>query len=244
LKDLNSKTRSDQIAHVLRDDILTGRYRVGERLPSERDLAARFHASRGAVREAFRGLEQLGLTTVGHGGARVSALEDANLDIIGRLLVVRDVPDLDLIGQVLEVIGGLYRIALQQMITRATNEELDSVREVIGQLADLSLTAEQQMAVRVRMGELLMEKSHNLLLRLINNSLRTQLVDPNQSGVLPKADASEFLKPVAQLDEAIKARNTEGADQAIGEIAAIDRRLILAAITQQLNQGKSAGAES
>ena len=244
MTELNTETRSDQIAHVLRDDILAGRYRVGERLPSERDLAARFHASRGAVREAFRRLEQLGLATISHGGARVLALEEANIDIIGPLLTIGEVPDLDLVGQVLDVIGGLYRIALQQMIERASNEELDSARAVIGQLADLSLTAEQQMQVRNEVGQFLMEKSHNLLLRLINNSLRSPFVDRDQSGVLPQADANEFREPVARLDEAIQSRDAESADQAISEIAAIDRRLIITTITQQLQQGSSAGAQS
>jgi GntR family transcriptional regulator len=45
--------KSDQIADALIQDVLTGRYRVGERLPSERDLVTRFDANRGAVREAM-----------------------------------------------------------------------------------------------------------------------------------------------------------------------------------------------
>ena len=92
--------------------------------------------------------------------------------------------------------------------------------------------------------EVQMEKSHNLLLRLINNSLRTQLVDPDRSDVLPKTDANELLTPVTQLDEAIQARDAERADRAIGEIAAIDKRLIMALVTQQLEQINSAGAQS
>ena len=46
-------SKHDQIAHSLTHDILQGQYRPGERLPSERDLAARFDANRGAVREAM-----------------------------------------------------------------------------------------------------------------------------------------------------------------------------------------------
>ena len=53
--------KSDQVANALIDDVLNGQYRVGERLPSERDLVARFDANRGAVREAMAKLVQLGL---------------------------------------------------------------------------------------------------------------------------------------------------------------------------------------
>jgi DNA-binding FadR family transcriptional regulator len=49
----SSNTISQEIADTLRDEVLRQRYRSGDRFPSERDLAARFDASRGAVREAL-----------------------------------------------------------------------------------------------------------------------------------------------------------------------------------------------
>ena len=62
--------KSDQIADALIHDVLTARYRAGERLPSERDLVTRFDANRGAVREAMAKVAQLGLADVLPGGAR------------------------------------------------------------------------------------------------------------------------------------------------------------------------------
>ena len=41
---------TDEIAEVLRGEILDQRYREGDRLPSERAMAARFNASRGAIK--------------------------------------------------------------------------------------------------------------------------------------------------------------------------------------------------
>ena len=49
-------SKHEEIAAGLIKDILSGRYRVGERLPSERDLAGRFDANRGSVREAMKKL--------------------------------------------------------------------------------------------------------------------------------------------------------------------------------------------
>jgi DNA-binding FadR family transcriptional regulator len=170
------------------------------------------------------------------------AVENANIDIIGPLLTLHDVPDIDLVEQVLDVMGGLFKIALQQMIKRASDEELEASRGLIRRLSDSSLSAEQQMQVRMELGRFFMAKSHNLLLRLINNSLRTQFVDHEQSDVLPAADPSEFADPVARLDAAIAARDTDSATRASEEIAAIDRRLILAAIAQAHPQKDTAGA--
>ncbi len=65
---MKSAPLSERISAELRDEILRGRYRPGERLPSERDLAQRFEVHRGAVREALKKLEQLGLAKIEAGG--------------------------------------------------------------------------------------------------------------------------------------------------------------------------------
>ena len=49
----HTNTKSHEIADILRTEILRQQYRSGERMPSERDLAASFDTSRGAVREAL-----------------------------------------------------------------------------------------------------------------------------------------------------------------------------------------------
>src|SRR5215208_5388617 len=62
-------TRSSQIHAGLRADILAGRLGSGAALPSERRLAEDLGASRHAVREALKRLEEGGLVTISHGGA-------------------------------------------------------------------------------------------------------------------------------------------------------------------------------
>ena len=64
VKSVETMSKHEEIADSLTRDILTGQYRVGERLPSERDLSSRFEANRGAVREAMKklNLNQLKVT--------------------------------------------------------------------------------------------------------------------------------------------------------------------------------------
>src|SRR3954470_1419826 len=54
----------EQIAQKLARDIATGRYELGQRLPSERELAQNFGVSRPTVREAIIALELDGLVEV------------------------------------------------------------------------------------------------------------------------------------------------------------------------------------
>ena len=63
-------SRTEEIAAVLKREILMGQYRPGERLPSERDLSKRFETSRGTVREALKKLEQLGIASIQLGGQK------------------------------------------------------------------------------------------------------------------------------------------------------------------------------
>ncbi len=61
-------TQESAIAAELRDDILRGQYRLGERLPSERDLGERFGVRRSTARAAVKRLEKLGIADVQRGG--------------------------------------------------------------------------------------------------------------------------------------------------------------------------------
>ena len=65
---------SEIIAGILRRQIIKGDLALGDNLPPEPDLIARFHVSRPTVREAMRMLEAEGLIRVGRGirnGARI-----------------------------------------------------------------------------------------------------------------------------------------------------------------------------
>jgi GntR family transcriptional repressor for pyruvate dehydrogenase complex len=58
----------EAVVEQIRSALKGGRYRVGEQLPPERDLAAAFGVSRTVVREAVRVLELSGVLIVRHGG--------------------------------------------------------------------------------------------------------------------------------------------------------------------------------
>jgi DNA-binding FadR family transcriptional regulator len=72
------RRRHDAIAEQIKDLVVTEGLRPGERLPSERDLMARFAASKGSVREALSALAAQGVVrtrTGPGGGVFLSAIE-------------------------------------------------------------------------------------------------------------------------------------------------------------------------
>ena len=127
-------TISHEIASLLRDEILRSQYRRGERLPSERDLAARFNASRGAVREALSQLEQLGLIRILPGGARVQAIDAASIAILGPLMAIDVLPDPLLVDQFLQTFGALAALTARSAINQASNEEMLNLQGMVERL--------------------------------------------------------------------------------------------------------------
>lgn len=88
-----SKQRlSDVVAQTLQDEILS--LAVGDRLPTEAELAERFEVSRTVVREATRLLVQRGLVTVSPGrGMAVAAVDGSVIaEQYGLLLRLSEAP--------------------------------------------------------------------------------------------------------------------------------------------------------
>jgi len=63
-KNLPRRNTTDLIVGEIQDLILSNRLKVGDRLPSERDLAEKFRVSRNVLREALSVLRQRGLVEV------------------------------------------------------------------------------------------------------------------------------------------------------------------------------------
>ncbi|MFT7686295.1 MAG: GntR family transcriptional repressor for pyruvate dehydrogenase complex [Candidatus Azotimanducaceae bacterium] len=171
------RSKVEDICDILRDEILSGQYRPTERLPSERDLSARFDANRGAVREALKKLEQLGITTITPGGVRVVPIEDASLSILGPLVDLQKVPNPVLVGQLLEVLGALLSMAARTAIERASADELTEMRNIVGKLIKNVNDSESQHQGWRELATLFAKVSNNLVLRLILNGLKAQITN-------------------------------------------------------------------
>jgi DNA-binding FadR family transcriptional regulator len=88
-----------QVADQLRDAIVDGRFRPGDELPTERDLALQFAVSRTTVREALRSLQAQALIEVRASPFRpvVSAHTSALADAFGLTMRMGHASVLDLI---------------------------------------------------------------------------------------------------------------------------------------------------
>jgi len=222
----NPTRKHEEIAESLTQDILVGQYRTGERLPSERDLAARFEANRGAVREAMKKLEQLGLASIHQGGARVCPVEEASLDVIGHLLALGDLPDEDLVDEIMQVLAALITLAAEATVRRATDEQLAQIREKLQPLRNEQPDHLANSVARFELMRAIMLTSGNLVCQLIARSLLLQFVPrmaPLEGYVEPDLTTQRTF--AERLDTALATRNVEGVRSAFELLSTFNREV-------------------
>ena len=222
--------KHDQIAGSLIQDILSGQYRVSERLPSERDLATRFDANRGAVREAMKKLEQIGLAQVQPGGARVRPTDEASLDVIGHLLTQGKLPDATLGDQIMVVLNSLISVAALQTLELASDEEINEIRKLARPLIDEDLDQGAHTLARFELMESIMQASRNLPLRLIARTLFDQ-VAPNLTELHPFAivDNEKHRIVAKQLDRDLEHRDAYGLRDTFAAFLDLNRETMMRA---------------
>jgi GntR family transcriptional regulator, transcriptional repressor for pyruvate dehydrogenase complex len=110
--------------------ITSGQFSAGERLPSERDLAADLAVSRNSLREAIRALSLVGILEARHGdGTYVTSLAPRllldSLSLLGEISGDATVLDLLAIRRILEA------SAAEQAAARITEEQLDELERCV-----------------------------------------------------------------------------------------------------------------
>lgn len=227
------RTPLSAVAQRLRDDILHGTYRAGERLPGERELASRLGVHRGAVREALKSLGQIGLVNTRPGGTVVCALQDASIEVVRHLLCVDGQVDRALVRQLLDVhemvVSGAARLAVE----RGSEDELARARELLQRLADPALHPESVPPLINELVELITLASGNLVLRLLRNTIRPALSEhlAQLQQLMPPALARR-AEQVRVLEDAIAHRDGPAAEEAVRAILRERREGLMRALAR------------
>ena len=201
-----------KITESLAADIFRGDYQLGERLPSERDLATQFAVSRQTIREAMIALEVDGLIEVIKGsGNYIKSLR--RKDDVAAIL---DVGPFELLEARAHVEGEAAAIAA-----------LHITDEQIGELERLVAEMDAENARDVVMSEDADRRFHITIAEATQNSAMTHMVEELwrarhrslQSVKLLERTRAEGVKPRiddhAALLEALRSRNPDAARNAM-----------------------------
>jgi GntR family transcriptional regulator, transcriptional repressor for pyruvate dehydrogenase complex len=162
---------SDQVFRILCEGILSGSYEPGEKLPTQRALAADLEVNMASVREAVKRLEQLRLVEVRHGDAmRVRDWRaHGGLDVVAHMLLGAGGLDRSTVEGLLEARRLMLREAARLAAERRTGEQAARLEDLAKRLQDPGDAA--QTLDWAFMSELV-QASGNLVFVLIMNSIR------------------------------------------------------------------------
>jgi DNA-binding FadR family transcriptional regulator len=229
----------DRVARELRNDILRHHYRPGDRLPSERELAERLSVSRGAVREALRALAQLGILEIGPGGARAVAVEEASLEVVGHLLALEELPEPELVSQVMEAHGVLAAAWIRATVERGDAAEIDRHRSVLRSLADEN----GPPANLHELADELMDESPNLVLRLMRKGLQLHFLQRLIDAGVDVNPPPELVHSLAsRLDAALASRDAAEAAELVHHLMQLNRERALEGLEQKRADSRTADA--
>lgn len=120
---------SDEIAERLISSILGGRFKFGERLPPERDLAKYLDVGRPAIREALRTLSVIGLVDIRRGeGAFVV---NRHLDFVAKAFGWTILLDARTVEEIVEVRTAIETELARLAAERASADDLAMLREFV-----------------------------------------------------------------------------------------------------------------
>lgn len=230
MSDPTPQRRTELAAERIREQILRGHYQVGERLPGERDMAARLGVNRGAVREALKTLELQGLVATRPGGTIVCALHDASISVVRHLLAIDGVPNVAVIAQLLDVQEMLVAGAARLAVERGSADDLLHARELAVALADATQHPETLPELFDEIVDLITRASGNLVLMLWRNTVRPALSErlaPLRPMMRPDPAIGGIVE---QMASAIRMRDAAGTEEAIRRLLRRRRDQLLAVL--------------
>ena len=162
---------SAEIARRIHDGIANGSLAPGEKLPAERDLAAKLKVSRVSVREAYRSLAELGILTIKRGAEGGAFIADVDHEPVTRSLSLLFRLGRTSLDELMEA-----RVLLEPIIARLAAERADQAS--VDRLEDLRRKQEEMAKGRddphrydLQFHRLVAECTKNLPLIMVMNSV-------------------------------------------------------------------------
>jgi DNA-binding FadR family transcriptional regulator len=211
---VRGETLSAQVARQLEEQITSGRWPVGTRIPGENELVAQLGVSRNTVREALRSLVHTGLLEARSGdGTYVRAFSELEVPLVRRASRAS-------LNDALEVRGLLEQQAARLAALRRSEADVGRLRELLeaqrlagltGDLAEYARAdADLHCAVVACAGNELLTEMYLHLGGALKLSVSPELWD--------RAIAVEQVDHHADLVEAIAAGDPAAAERAAADL--------------------------
>ena len=226
-------TRTHQIADLLARRILEGCYKVGDRLPTERELAAEFSTNRNAIREAVKRLEGIGMVRARQGsGIYVEEMELSGGVQLLDVLVIREDGTInrEFLHDALEFRGNIMRMVVRAAAIRRTDAELEAMRRLTDERRDAHNDLPRLRETTRNLLRLMAEAAHNrVYLFMLNTTSRAQLQLWDMID-MPLVGFPRLQRAVEQIVDAAAERDAAAAELAVVRLMEDVQRAIFGSV--------------
>lgn len=214
---------SSEILTRLQQGIRDGMLSVGDKLPSERELAESFGVSRNSVREALRALEALGVIEVRHGdGTFIQAPDVASL-LSPYFNVLQEKQTF--LREVLEFRRLLEPSLARLAAERATEHDLERLEAILGDHEGQIKNNESVVEVDLAFHRAIAHAAHNHVIQSTFELLSTTMQDFRY--LWGEGRPARSAKAHRAVFAAIKGRDSNAAAQAMEEHIRVVENLVL-----------------
>ena len=207
-----SATLASRIVAGVREALFERRYRPGDFLGTEKDIAARHGVSRMVARDALRTLEGLGIVAIARGAGGGARITQGNPQLFAEALAVQlELADIDR-EEIMTAQGAIEGLAAELAAKNATASEAAILKGLIDEAEKLldDLDAFTRSSLRFHLA--VAEASHNRVLHYQLVSLQ-HVSWPARNRTLNRAVARKVLDAHRKLVALIEARDAGGARQ-------------------------------
>lgn len=222
---------STRIFRSLSEAVLSGRYAPGEKLPTQRELAAELGVTMTPVREALKRLEQLRLVDVRHGdGMRVTNWRaEGGLDVIALVLLRGGALDRETLAAIMEARRSMLAEVARLAAARRSDEQAASLLELAERIA-AAQTVDEAQALDFAFFHTTAEAAGNVVYLLVMNSIRQLYFDQAELFRAVVADHGELAPLYRRAARAIERADPARSAGAVRRLAEAQERRVTATL--------------
>ena len=223
---LKTKRAFERISDQVREQVYSGVFKIGDKLPSERELADQFQTGRMVVREALRILEQSGLIYIKYGNDGGAIVKDPD-----SAAITRSFSDMVRVGNVTlrnltDARIGIESIILESAIKNIKSQDLKlmeaNIADTEREIFEGSRATEDNLDFHMLLAKLSKNPLFEMMIEAILNVAKSFLL-------MMKPDVKysmKVLKSHKQIYKAIKGKNLEVAKRKMEEhLLDVDKKL-------------------
>ena len=213
---------SKQIAEQLRDAIVSGHFKIGERLPTEDELAQRYGVSRPSVREALKRLAAQNLVRARRGPSggnfvvqpSYSELAES-LSGAATLLVGMGALDIE---EIIEARRTLQKGCADMAIANASSEHFEKLETALSRQEDPTISDEDFCQADVAFHRALVDATGNGMLRFVMYTVIEALIPVTNMVVTVVRERSDIISLHRRMLDQLKTRDANGLETSLDEL--------------------------